>query len=150
MKADEIQSLAREYGIVLIYLFGSMAEEGKKYLQGKSITPDDSSDIDISIAFENSPSDPMKIHGILYKRLSDIFEPFHIDLLFFHEVDPIFQYEIIKGVRIYEKDKYYADDIEEMIMKKAGDLIFKKRVFNQEIVGAIEDGYFEFEYHPHS
>ena len=149
MKTEEIRSLAGKYGIVLIYLFGSKTEEGKRYLKGESIIPQEYSDLDISIAFENAPSDPMKIHGALYKELSDIFEPFHIDLLFLHEVDPIFQYEIIKGSRIYEKDEYYADDIEEMIMKKAEDLIFKKRVFNQEIVGAIEDGYFEFKYHPH-
>lgn len=34
-------------------------------------------------------------------------------------------------------------------MKRAEDLLFKKRVFDKEVMEAIEDGYFEFEYSPH-
>ena len=67
-----------------------------------------------------------------------------------HEMDTLFQYEIIKGIRIYEKDELYADDFEEGIMKRAEDLIFKRRILNNEIMEAIEDGYFEFEYSPNS
>jgi len=58
----------------------------------------------------------------------------------------LFQYEIIKGKRIFETDASLADDLEEMIMKRAEDLAFKKRVMDREILEAIEDGYIEFEY----
>jgi hypothetical protein len=67
-----------------------------------------------------------------------------------HEVDTLFQYEIIKGVRIYEKDEFFADEFEEMIMKKAEDLVFKRRILIKEILEAIKDGYFEFGYSPYS
>lgn len=66
------------------------------------------------------------------------------------EVHTLFQYEIIKGVRVYERDKFVADEIEEEIMKRAEDLFFKKRIFDQEVMEAIECGYFEFEYIPNA
>jgi hypothetical protein len=67
-----------------------------------------------------------------------------------HEVDIFLQYEIIRGVRIYEADASLAELFEERIMKSAGDLVVKKRTMDYEIMEAIEDGYFQFEYTPRS
>ena len=150
MKAKEIKKIAKKYGIALIYLFGSQAEQGAKYLKGDNVNADDLSDLDLSVSFKNIPSDPMKTYGALYKELSELFEPFNIDLVFMHEVEILLQYEIIKGVRIFEKDESLADEVEEMIMKRAGDLVYKKRILNREILEAIENGYIEFEYRPGS
>ncbi len=83
-------------------------------------------------------------------QISKIFEPFNIDLVIIHDMDSLFQYEVIKGVRIYEEDERIADEFEERVMKRAGDLIFQKRILEREIMEAIEDGYFEFEYQPGS
>jgi len=141
-----IRKIAEKYGIALIYLFGSQSENGAGYLQDNNINAEGLSDLDLAVFFKSIPSDPMKIYGVLYKELSEVFEPFHIDLIFMHEVDVLFQYEIIKGIRIFEKDASFADELEEMIMKRAEDLAFKKRIMNREILEAIEDGYIEFEY----
>lgn len=141
-----IRNIAEKYGIVLIYLFGSQPENGARYLQGNNINAEDLSDLDLAVSFKSIPSRPMKIYGALYVELSEIFEPFHIDLVFMHEVDVLFQYEIIKGKRIFEEDESLADELEEMVMKRAEDLAFKKRIMNREILEAIEDGYIEFEY----
>jgi hypothetical protein len=65
-----------------------------------------------------------------------------------HEVNSLFQYEIIRGVRIYERDGLIADEFEERVMKIAEDLTFKKRTFDQEVLEAMEYGYFEFKYIP--
>jgi predicted nucleotidyltransferase len=148
MKIDDIRALADKHQILLIYLFGSQAEKGRKYLEGEHIMPDTYSDLDIAVALETAPTDTMNTYGILYREISNIFDPFSIDLLFMHEVNPLFQYEIIREKRIFAKDESYADDFEERIMKMAADLSFKKRTFNNEIIEAIEDGYFEFEYRP--
>jgi parvulin-like peptidyl-prolyl isomerase len=67
-----------------------------------------------------------------------------------HEADPLFQYEIIKVEKIYEKDEFLTDEIEERIMKLAEDLQFKEKNFDKEVMEAIEDGYIEFEYRPNS
>lgn len=145
-KTYHIRNVAEKFGIALIYIFGSQSKNGKRYLQGNSINIEDFSDLDLAVSFKNIPSAPMKIYGDLYKELSEIFEPFHIDLIFMHEVDVLFQSEIIKGIKIFEKDPFLADEFEEMVMKKAEDLTFKKKIMNREILEAIEDGYIEFEY----
>jgi len=150
MKTRKIRNIAKKYGIVLIYLFGSQAENGARYLAGDNISAEDLSDLDLAVSFENIPSEPMKIYGALYRELSEIFAPFYIDLVFMHEVETLFQYEIIKGVRMFEKDEFSTDDLEEKIMKRAEHLAFKQRIMNREILEAIEDGYFEFEYNPYS
>jgi len=141
-----IRKIAKKYGIALIYLFGSQSENGARYLQGNDINTEKLSDLDLAVSFKIIPSHPMKIYGALYKELSEVFEPFNIDLVFMHEVDILFQYEIIKGIRIFEKNASFADELEEMVMKRAEDLAFKKRIMNREILEAIEDGYIEFEY----
>ncbi len=46
------------------------------------------------------------------------------------KVDPLLQYEIIKGVRIFAKNECSADESEEGIMKMAEDLFFKKRILD--------------------
>lgn len=145
-KTFHIKDIADKYGIFIIYLFGSQSEKGEKYLQGKSIKNEDFSDLDIAVSFKKIPSDPMKVYGALYKEFSEVFTPFNIDLVFMHEVDMLFQYEIIKGVRIFEEDVCSTDEREEMIMKRAEDLAYKKKIMNREILEAIEDGYIEFEY----
>ncbi len=121
-----------------------------KYLEGEKIVLDSYSDLDIAVSLKNPPQNIIGIYGELYKELSEIFEPFHIDLVFVHEVNPLFQYEIIKGIRIYEEDEDESEEFEEMVMKKAADLSFKRKLLDREIMEAIEDGYFEFEYKPGS
>lgn len=147
---NRIKELAEKFGVNLIYLFGSHAEKGLKYLEGEEIILDSYSDLDVAVSLKNPPQNIIGIYGELYKELSQIFDPFHIDLVFIHEVNPLFQYEIIKAIRIYEENENEVEEFEEMVMKKAADLSFKKRLMDREIMEAIEDGYFEFEYKPGS
>ena len=149
MQKSSLEELAVRYGISAIYLFGSQADTGKKYVDSEEVTPDRFSDLDVAVAFEIPPQEVIKTYGELYKDISILFDPFNIDLVFMHEVNTLFQFEIIKGVRIYEKNTTQADEFGENIMKRAEDLLFKKRVFDKEVMEAIEDGYFEFEYSPH-
>lgn len=146
MKAKEVRNIAKKYEIAAFYLFGSQSEEGARYLQGDNTNVEELSDLDAAVFFKDIPADPMKVYGALYKEFSELFVPFNIDLVFMHEVDTLFQYEIIKGIRIFAKDASLADELEEMILKRAEDLAFKKRIMDREILEAIEDGYIEFEY----
>lgn len=148
MRKETLKNIAEKFGISLVYLFGSKADEGRRYLEGEEIAPDSYSDLDIAVAFERLPIETVQVYGRLYREMSDLFDPFRIDLIFIHEMNSLFQYEIIKGERIYERDITFADDFEEEVMKRAGDLIYKKRIFDQEVLEAMEHGYFEFEYVP--
>lgn len=149
MITQSINDIADKYGILSIYLFGSQADNGRRYMEGNNVIPDPLSDLDVAVAFVNPSADIMKNYGPLYREFSNIFVLFNIDLVFMHEVNSLFQYEIIKGIRIYEKDETLVDEYEERIMKRAGDLQYTKRILDKEIMEAIEDGYFEFEYSPH-
>ncbi|MCL4557745.1 MAG: nucleotidyltransferase domain-containing protein [Deltaproteobacteria bacterium] len=146
---ERIKKIAERYRCTLTYLFGSQAQRGIEYLNGKDIVYDRFSDLDIAVSFETAPDD-IDIYESIYKEFSELFEPFDIDLVFIHEVDTLFCYEIIKGIRIYEKSEGVADRFEEGILKMASDLSFKKKVFDREVMEAIEDGYFQFEYNPNS
>ena len=148
-KFYQIHAVAKAYGLSLIYLFGSQAALGNQHLEGIKFVPDETSDLDIAVAFQNPPVLLMETYGHLYCDLGKIFDSFDIDLIFAHEVNILLQYEIIKGVRIYELDESLADQFEERIMRLAGDLAVKKRIMDREIMEAIEDGYFQFEYNPH-
>ena len=148
MREENIRTIAEKFGIILIYLFGSQADKGKRYLEGREVSSDLFSDLDVAVAFKKPPIGAMKVYGSLYKEIAELFGPFGIDLLFMHEVNSLFQYEIIKGVRIYERDESMADEFEETIMKRAEDLTFKKRIFDKETMEAMENGYFEFNYIP--
>ncbi len=146
--SKDIRDIAEQFDCILIYFFGSQADEGRRYLNGEYISPDFFSDLDVAIAFREPPVKAIKIYGDIYKEMSELLEPFNIDLVFMHELGALFQYEIIKGLRVYEKDERLTDELEEEVMKGAEDLMFKKKVLDHEIMEAIEDGYIEFEYSP--
>ncbi len=148
MLGRQIRIIAEKYGIILIYLFGSEAKKGRIYSEGGRIKPHPFSDLDVAVAFEKEPQEPMETYSCLYREFSELFSPFQVDLLFIQEVNPLFQLEIIKGIRIYAKEERIADEFEESIMKKSEDLLFKKRVLDREIMEAVENGYIEFEYSP--
>jgi hypothetical protein len=71
-------------------------------------------------------------YGNLYADLSGIFQPFKVDLVFFHEVQALLKYEMIRGQCVYAADRRRTDDDEEMVMKTAEDLAYlnlSKRTF---------------------
>ncbi len=142
-----VVAIAKKFDCVLIYVFGSQAEMGKRYLEGEEVRPDAFSDLDVAVVCRNAIG-TIRIYGEMYKEISEIFGPFNIDLVMIQEMDPLFQYEVIKGVRIYEEDERLTEEFEERVMRRAEDLIFKKRILSREIMEAIENGYFEFEYSP--
>ncbi len=56
-------------------------------------------------------------------RQRAVFEPFEVDLVFAQEHDPLFQYEIVKGIRIYHaQEATRGCDYEEAVMRMAEDL----------------------------
>jgi len=147
MVHERIRKLADTYGIGIIYLFGSQAEEGARYLETSYAIPDNLSDLDIAVYFIKNPKqDLSERYGEIYMELSYIFDVFNIDLVFMNDMETLFQYEIITGIRVFEHDAEYADVMEEIIMKKSADLSLKQRIMNKDIMEAVEDGYFDLEY----
>ena len=139
-----IKSLSK-HPIQAVYLFGSQQDKGLAYIRGDNFEVDRLSDLDIGILLNKSPSSMFKLHGNLYVLLSDIFQPFNIDIIYLHEVDALLQFEIISGQRIFSANEEQLDDYEELVMKKAADLNFISKRYQKEFYEAIADGYSEIE-----
>lgn len=132
-----------KYKVGLCYLFGSQRDIGIDFVNGKEITITKSSDLDIGILFNSYPENSMEIYGSLYLDLSFVFEPFEIDLIFLNKANTFLQYEAIKGYLLYCTNEFIREEFEEMILKKASDLSYKRKEFEKDFLEAIRDGYFE-------
>jgi len=144
-KISRLNKLFKKYEVILAYLFGSQKDSGLKYIKEQEVTIEEASDLDIGILLKNLPVNMYKLYGNLYYDLSIIFEPFNIDIVFLHEVNSLLKFEIIKGPRIYTLDEKFADEYEENVMKFASDLSFKRKMFEEDFLEALENGYFEIE-----
>ncbi len=138
-----LNKVLKKYNVVLAYLFGSQKDSGIKYLHEQKIEIEDISDLDICILLETPPLHLYKFYGNLYYDLSAVFKPFNVDIVFLHEINYLFKYEITKGHRIYTLDQNFGDEYEENIMKFASDLSFKRRMFEKDFYEALENGHFE-------
>lgn len=144
--ANKLAGLFERHDVVLAYLFGSQQDAGYAFLEGKSPLTDEVSDLDIGILFREPPVHSYRSFGALYADLAAFFKPFKIDIVFLHEVHSLLKFEITSGVRIYAADEDEADAYEDMVMKFAADLAFKRRMFEPDFIEAVENGHFEIEH----
>ncbi len=140
---DKIKALFDMKGILLAYLFGSQVDAGKGFYKEEKTAINPSSDLDIAVLFKEPPSSIYRVYGELYKELCDIFQPFNIDLVFMHEVNYLFKFDIICGFCIHSSDEKFREEYEEKVAKFASDISFKRKMFESDFHEAIRDGHFE-------
>lgn len=139
--------ICEQYGIALCYLFGSQQERGKAILAGEIVpVVDEQSDIDFAVLFRTLPASQLELYARLSLDLQDLVAPHRADLLFLHEVDHLVQLEAIRGINAYSFDAQYQEKYEERVMKFAADELQIFRRNESDFFGAVQDGYFEFEY----
>jgi len=145
---EKFKRICLKNKLKLCYLFGSQANSGLKILRGKKVkVMDAESDLDIGIVFKHGlPSNKRVIYGEIYNEFSEIFTPLKVDLIFLEEVDYLLQYEAINGILIFKESIKTKGEYEERVLKFAADFKFEYELYQQEVMKAIEDGYFEFEY----
>jgi uncharacterized protein YutE (UPF0331/DUF86 family) len=132
MKKEALTELLKKRHVRIAYLLGSQKESGISFLDGKISNIDEKADLDIGVILEKPPQDIFEVYGGLYAELSILFGPFNVDLVLLHETDILFQYEAIKGKLIYCEDEDFLDEYEELVMKMASDLSFKKVEFEKD------------------
>jgi predicted nucleotidyltransferase len=142
-RQEILGEIAGRRGVALVYVFGSQSQAGARYLQGELAVAESGSDLDVGVVFIDPPASAVPVYGDLYAELTHLFEPFTVDLVFLHEVSALFRYEAIRGECVYAASDAFQEEFEERTMKEAADLKFKKRIFDQEVLEAIRDGYFE-------
>ncbi len=143
----KIDEICKKYNIALCYLFGSQQEHGKALLEGRQVeVVDTESDIDFAVMFKTLPEKSLETYALLSLDLQELITPFKIDLLFLHEVDHLIQLEAIKGINIYSFDDGFRDEYEEKVMMFAADELEIFKLNEKDMLEAIDNGYFEFEY----
>lgn len=144
LRKETLAEVLKRHNVKIAYLFGSQKESGFAFLNNdESVYIEEGSDLDIGLVFKQLPQNAFEIYGGLYADLSLLFLPFNVDMVFLQETDCLFQYEAIKGEVIYYEDAVFLDNYEELVMKMASDLSFKKEEFERDFFEAVKDGYFE-------
>ncbi|MEC4685793.1 MAG: nucleotidyltransferase domain-containing protein [Nitrospirota bacterium] len=142
MRKERFDRICKDYGILAAYIFGSRAEEGAAFLEGKEYekTEDPLADIDMGVVFLERPLSPkerIRTYGRLYSELNEILSPFTLDLIFLQETGVILQFEAISGLVVYSCDEDRRLEYEEMVIKLYQDWKPDYDRYTKEVLEAI-------------
>lgn len=126
--------ICREFDLLLVYLFGSRADDGLAVLEGGTV-PAAESDLDVGVVFRSHEVPVMQL-GPLQVELDELFEPLHVDLVPLQRVDALFQFGAMDGGhRVASTDPDEAARYEIRIMRRAAELLPIQRRIEEEIFG---------------
>jgi predicted nucleotidyltransferase len=118
-----LRELAKQYGLVAVYAFGSRAAEiaaravGED-VEGASLT----SDVDIGVLLATgcdlSPQDKVA----LTLALEDAFGVARVDLVILSEASPYLALDVVRGELLYTADPDAEAEYQLYVLRRAGDL----------------------------
>jgi predicted nucleotidyltransferase len=119
-----LEKLAKDYCLESIYVFGSRAEDVAAVFDGLvDALPASQSDVDIGVKPKPGISLSVSAKVELAQQCEDLLGVHRVDCLIIPEADPFLAANIIRGQRLYEKDKHAADEYELYILRRAGDCL---------------------------
>jgi predicted nucleotidyltransferase len=121
-RRPKLREVSGRFGLLAIYLFGSRAEDGIRILHGEPLPRASSSDLDVGLLFADDEAPPEAL-AELQVVFEDLFAPCRVDLVPVRAVDPLFQFRIIDGDRIFALDARAADRYELEVMRSASELL---------------------------
>ncbi len=136
-RKERLNQIAQEFGLDIIYAFGSHAKEAFEWIEGERSELDISSGSDLDIGVKSSPGTRLSARDkvLLSMSLEDLFSVTKIDVVFIPEVDAFLAANIIRGERVY--CEYTGDEYELYVLRRAGDLAPFER---ERIALIMEDG----------
>jgi predicted nucleotidyltransferase len=120
----QIEQLARQYGIAILYAFGSRAREVQAWAEGENgkLAPGPS-DVDIGVKALPGVAWAVAQKVALTIALEDLLGVNRVDLVVLDTADPFVAANVIRGERLYAQDEYLADEYDLYVLRRAGDLI---------------------------
>lgn len=119
---EDIRSLAERAGVEIVYVFGSRAREVLAGVNGNAGSlPPNASDIDIGVLLPGG-SWNVREKVQFAQALEDVFGVERVDLVVLNEADPFLAAEIIRGERLFERDRRRVDEYELFVLRRVGDL----------------------------
>jgi len=120
---ESLERVAREYGVVALYAFGSRCDEFAARVRGKPVPPGPpASDMDIAVQLERGRRFSARERVTLTVALEDLLEVGRVDLVVLAEADPFLAVEIIRGELLYSEDPVSQAEDELYVLRRAGDL----------------------------
>lgn len=131
--AARLAEICADFGLLSVYLFGSRADDGRRVIDGGSVSSQ-GSDLDVGVFGVAGPV-PAERLGALQARLEEIFSPLRVDLVPLDRVDPLFQFRAISGDRVVATRQRAADEKELEVMRRAADLLPFQRQLERDTFG---------------
>ncbi|SFR01249.1 type VII toxin-antitoxin system MntA family adenylyltransferase antitoxin [Desulfoscipio geothermicus] len=126
-----IEILKQEPDIIAVYLFGS-------YLDEKVTQP---GDVDLALLLSKPPKSNVQRFIKLYPKLSEVFAPFEVDLLFLHSVKVPMRFEVISASKvIYCTDDDLRTDFEDNVTREYLDFMYHLKAAHREFYEELMEG----------
>ena len=123
----KLKNLAVQYGLQLIYAFGSRAKEAYEMTVGKreALRPS-SADLDIGLKSQRPLSVEDKVRIAVF--FEDLFSVPRVDVVVLPEAPIMLALEIVQGELLFAKDDRYEAEYQLYIMRLAAEIApFEKR-----------------------
>ncbi|HEV7667356.1 MAG TPA: nucleotidyltransferase domain-containing protein [Thermoanaerobaculia bacterium] len=117
----EIERIAREHGLLAVYLFGSRADDGLKLLSGVDVERV-GSDLDVGVVFRQGNVHIERLFPV-EDALESLLPEMRLDVVGLQRVDALFQFDAIRGHRVAAPDPDVADSWELDVMRSAAELL---------------------------
>jgi predicted nucleotidyltransferase len=126
--------MAGQYGLQIIYAFGSRAKEALEVVEGRleRLSPIPS-DLDIGVKPESPLSVEKKVEIAIF--FEDLFDLPRVDVVVLPEAPVSLAVEIITGEILYARDSTYEAEYQLYIMRMAADLLPYEREKQKMILG---------------
>lgn len=122
-RMEGLARLCREFGVEILYVFGSRAGEVREWLAGlRQELAAGPADVDVGVKMPAGGPFPVREKVRLAQALEDLFGVNRVDLVSLEEADPFLAANVIRGERLYALDDYQADEYDLYILRRAGDL----------------------------
>ncbi|MGB9723259.1 MAG: nucleotidyltransferase family protein [Chloroflexia bacterium] len=122
-RAERLARLCGEFGVEILYVFGSRAGEVREWLAGiRPRLEPGPADVDVGVKMPAGRPFPVHEKVRLAQALEDLFGVNRVDLISLAEADPFLAANVIRGERLYALDPYRADEYDLYILRRAGDL----------------------------
>ncbi len=134
MIKGQVKDIASQYGLQIVYAFGSRAKEALDMVEGRieqvSSKP---SDLDIGVKPEKPLTVEEKVKiAILFE---DLFNVSRVDVIVLPEAPVFLALEIVTGEVLYRQDSTYEAEYQLYIMRMAADLFPYEQVKQRMIMG---------------
>lgn len=123
-----IELLCQQFQVDILYAFGSRANEVRDWLVGKltQLSPGDA-DVDIGVKPVLGTDYSVHVKVSLALALEHLLGVMRVDLVSLVDADPFLAANIIRGERLFARDRISADEYDLYILRQAGDLAHWER-----------------------